>query len=272
MVGLLHGGALLLYLGAGVALVGAFAGGRRRPSWIALATVIGATLAHGAGLAAFVLEYRELPLAWLAPSFSTLAFLIGGYLLAVTVLREGPPLGLVLVPIIALLLGAALALGIAPAGEPIRFGGVLGSLHVLASFAGCAGLAVAFASGLLYLLQFRELKGKRFGRVFRFFPSLQTLDRLGRHALGFGFASLTVGLLLGWAATVRVPRPIEGMRSEVAWGVFTWATFVAALTVRARGGASRGRLGALASVVGFVLVVIAYVILRLFVAEGPAFL
>jgi len=272
MVGLLHGGALVLYSIAGLALVGALASGRRRASWFPLATVSAATVLHGIGLVAFVLTFRELPLAWLAPSFSTLAFLIGGYLLAITAVHEGPPLGLVLVPIVVVLLVSALVLGISPAGDPLSFRGVWGSLHVLLSFTGCAGLAVAFASGLLYLLQFRELKEKRFGRVFRFFPSLQTLDRLGRHALGVGFAALTLGLLLGWAGTVQVQEPLEGMRSEVAWGVFTWAMFVVALTARARGGGARNRRGAIASVIGFVLVVLAYVVLRVFVAQGPSFL
>lgn len=272
MVGILHGGALVLYLVAGATLAGAFAGGRRRTPWVPVAAIGIAAVVHAIALSAFVLVFQELPLAWLAPSLSTIAFLIGGYLVAVTLLGEAPPLGLVLVPLIAILLVAALLLGIAPAGEAPAFRGAWGTLHVLLSFLGCAGLAMAFASGVLYLLQFRELKEKRFGRMFRFFPSLQALDRVGRHALGIGFASLTLGLLLGWAWTWRIEQPPKSITPEVVWGIFTWLILGTAMAVRVVGGASRDRMGALATVVGFLLVVLAYVVLRVFVAEGPVFL
>jgi HemX protein len=271
MVVLFHGFALLLYLVAAGILVGALAGGRRRTPWTGIAAVCGAVTAHGAGLAAFAAAFGELPLVGLAPSLTTLAFLIGVFLLTVALLREGPPLGLVLIPLIAGLVATALLLGLEPAGEPLAFRGLWFSLHVLLSFLGCAGLATAFASGLLYLLQFRELKEKRFGRVFRFFPALGTLDRVGRRSLVIGFPALTLGLLLGWAWTIRFQRSLAMIEPQVVWGVLTWFIFVGALAARA-GGAGRDRRAALASVVGFVVVVLTYLALRLFMAEGRVFL
>ncbi|MBI4408322.1 MAG: cytochrome c biogenesis protein CcsA [Gemmatimonadetes bacterium] len=271
MVTALHALALALYLASEIMLAASLVGGRRgAPRW-GTALVAGAVAVHAVGLAAYALRYGELPLVGLAASLSTLAFLIGVLLLGVAVVRDAGPVGLVLLPIVALLLVVAHILGIAPAGEPPAFRGLWFALHVVLAFLGYAGLALAFAAGFLYLLQFRALKGKRFGKSFRFFPALETLDRLGARALVVGFPALSLGLALGWAWTVRFQRSLAAADPQVIWGVLTWIIFLLALGAR-RSGAGGDRRGALASVVGFLIVVLAYVALRLTAAEGRAFL
>lgn len=272
MVTAFHGLALVLYVCSGGILVASLAGGRSAAPLAGVLGAWGAVLAHAAGLAAYGAAFGELPLVGLGPSLSTLGFLIGAFLLAAAALRkEGRPLGLVLLPLIAFLLVPGMALGLEPAGEPPAFRGAWFALHVVLAFLGYAALALSFAAGLMYLLQFRALKGKNFGRTFRFFPSLDTLDRTGRQALGIGFPALSLALVLGWAWTVRFRGSVAGVQSQVIWGVFTWIVFVVALAARA-GGADRRRRGAVASVLGFVLVVLAYLILRLALAEGRVFL
>lgn len=271
MVTTLHALAFALYLAALGSLVASLAGGRRTVRFGGTAVAGAAVLVHAVALATFATAYDELPLVGLAPSLSTLAFLIGVLQLATAAFREGRPLGLVLVPIDVLLLGIALALGLRPAGEALAFRGAWFVLHVSLAFVGYAGLAVAFAAGLMYLLQLRELKGKRFGRMFRFFPSLEATDRLGRRALLVGFCTLTPALLLGWAWTIRFQRTLATDDPEVIWGMLTWLVFAAALLVRSGGG--RGdRRGAVATVVGFLVVVFAFVALRLSMADGRWFL
>jgi HemX protein len=110
------------------------------------------------------------------------------------------------------------------------------------------------------------LKTKHFGPVFRFFPPLDTLDRLGRRALLVGLPFLTLALLVGWAWSARF-HPLAPGNPKVIWGVLTWFVFAAALGVRAGGGRGSHR-AALASVLGFAVVVVAYLLLRL--ASAPA--
>lgn len=269
MVTTLHLLALLLYLAAAAALVGSLAGGRGVTSRRATIAAGAGVAVHGAALAAFAVVFRELPLVGLAPSLSVLGFLTAGFLLAMELLREARTLGVVLVPIVALLVGVALALGIEPASEALAFRGPWFALHVILSFAGFAGLAVAFAAGLVYLLQFRELKGKHFGRIYHFFPALDTLDVIGRRALVAGFASLSVGLVVGWAWAIRFHRQALLGDPKIAWGLLTWLVLLVALGARI-GGAGRTRRAALVAVIGFLVVVAAYVILRL-AAAGRAF-
>jgi HemX protein len=271
MIIILHLVALGLYLVAAGIQLGSLVRGERLIPRLGTAVLAGAVLAQTAGLVFFVRAYHELPLVGLAPSLSTLTLLIGAFLLVLTGFRDARSVGLVLLPFMAVLLVVALGLHIRPAGRPLAFRGWWLGFHVLLGFIGYVGLAVAFAAGLLYLLQFRELKGKRFGRLFRFFPSLATLDQLGRVGLQVGFPSLTLNLLLGWAWTIRFRHSFAFATPQVIWGVITWLVFLAAILAGSRGGA-RARRGALASVLGFAVVVAAYVILRVAVTGGRLFL
>jgi ABC-type transport system involved in cytochrome c biogenesis permease subunit len=268
MVTILFALALVLYLGASGTLAASFAGGRLAVPRTGAALIGSAMLVHGAALVIFTATHAELPLVGLAPSLSTLAFFITLFLFASTLARESRPVGLVLLPLTSVLLAIALIIGITPSGEPLAFSGVWFSFHVLLAFIGYAGLAVAFAAGLLYLLQFRELKDKRLGRVFRFFPSLPVLDSIGRRGVAVGFPALTAALLLGWAWTVRFRNTFAASNPEVIWGVLTWLTFAVLVGVRYGRGPNTERRAAFAGVAGFAFVVVSYLVLRLFVAGG----
>jgi HemX protein len=269
MVTALHVLALLLYGGAAAVLTGSLAEGRRHAP-VAGALLAGAgLLVHGGALAAFFLRFGEAPLVGLAPSLSTFAFLIALFLLISTALPAVRPIGLVLLPLAVVMIGVALALGIRPAAEAQAYRGIWFSLHILLAFIGFAGLSLAFASGLLYLLQFRQLKQKQFGRMFRFFPPLETLDVVERWAIAAGFPALTAALLLGAAWTVRFQAPISV--PKIAWAVASWVVFAIIVGVRL-GGAGAERRGAVAVVTGFVVVTVLYLVLRLSAASSGVFL
>ncbi|MBR9989122.1 MAG: cytochrome c biogenesis protein CcsA [Gemmatimonadetes bacterium] len=271
MVTILLAIALVLYLGASGTLAASFAGGRATVPRLGAALTGGALAFHAAALAVFTVLHAELPLVGLAPSLSTLAFLITLFFFATTLARESRPVGLVLVPLTSLLLAIALIVGMSPSGEPLAFSGVWFSFHVLLAFIGYAGLTVAFAAGLLYLLQFRELKGKRLGRVFRFFPSLPALDTIGRLGLLVGFPALSAALLLGWAWTVRFRNTFAVSEPEVIWGVLTWLIYAIVLAIRFMNKPNTERRAAFVTVIGFAFVVASYLLLRLFI-PGGAFL
>jgi HemX protein len=271
MVEILHAAALVMYALAAAMFVMSLLRGHERLPGVGTALLVAGLVIHAAALAAFLARWGELPLVGLGPSLSSLAFLISiGSLIVATVGRVGP-LGLVMVPVVAVVQGAALLVGLRPGGETMTFSGVWFVLHVLLAFVGYAALTMAFAAGLMYLLQFRQLKGKRFGAIFRFFPPLDTLDRIGRRALIVGFPALTLALLLGAAWIRSFPEPASPGNSHILWGVLSWAVFAAALLARA-GSGRKGHRGALASVVGFVVVVLAFLLLRAYSPQSGAFL
>lgn len=269
MIAVLHAAALAAYVLSAVLLVRSLAQGGRSVPWTASAALAAGVLLHAGALAWFTARYGELPLAGIGPSLSTLGLVIALFVLGAASLGEARPLGIAVVPLAALLCALAIALGVTPS-EP---GDFFGSrtwfyLHVLLAFGGYAGLALASGAGLLYLLQLRELKDKRFGRVFRFLPSLDTLEDVGRRSLVVGLISLTLGLALAWAWTVHFQGSLQLGEPKVVWAVGTWLVMAAALGLRG-GGPRRERWGAALSVGGFVLVVVAYLVLRVgMIGEG----
>ena len=269
LINLLHYLALGGYLGAVALLAASFVRGDRNLPPAASATLAAALASHAGALVAYGITWGELPLVGLGPSLSTLALLIATGSLFVAIVGGVGPLGLVLLPLVGVLTGIAIWTGVRPSGAPLAFRGAWFALHVVFGFVGYAGLTLAFAAGLMYLLQFRELKSKRFGAVFRFFPPLDTLDRVGQRALLGGFLALSLALVLGWAWTARFQRSLEIRNPQVIWGVLTWIVFAAALAARHR--ARQGRRAALVSVVGFAVVVASYLVLRV-QSSGTGFL
>lgn len=271
MIGWLHVAALGLYGLASAVLGISFARAQPRLAQAASVLLSAGLVAHVYALAEFSARWAELPLVGLGPSLSTLAFLIGLGTLIATTLSQARTLGLVLVPVVTLLTAVAGAVGVVPTQETLDFRGVWFVLHVVFAFVGYVGLAVAFAAGLMYLLQFRELKSKHFGAVFRFFPPLDTLDRLGQKGLLVGFPFLTLAMLLGWAWTTRFSSLAQPDNTKLVWVILSWFVFVAALLART-GSGRRGHRGAVASVIGFVVVVLIYVVLRVQTTHPETFL
>lgn len=269
---MIHYVALLLYISALTLWVRSLlAGGRGKMAPAAFGLAAAGVTAHTVALARFTLLHGELPLVGLAPSLSTLALVIGVGLLATIGLGEVRRIGIVLIPLVILMEGFAVALGVQPAEGVLDFQGAWFAFHVTLAFAGFGGMAVAFSAAVLYLLQFSTLKAKRLGPAFRFLPPLATLDRLGRIGLVAGLITLTLGLALGWAWTVRFRHSFQQTDPKVMWGVLTWAVFVGVLVVRGKGN-QHERRGALATVVGFAVVVVSYVVLQLVTATGGVFL
>jgi len=238
---------------------------------LAFAAGVAGVIAHTVALVRFTLLHGELPLVGLAPSLSTLALVVGVGLLATIGLGEVRRVGIVLIPLVIVMEGVAVVLGIRPAQGALDFQGAWFALHVTLAFVGYGGMAVAFSAALLYLLQFSTLKAKRLGSAFRFLPPLATLDVLGRIGLVAGFITLTLGLALGWAWTVRFRNSFQATDPQVIWGMLTWMVFLGTLLARGRG-SQHERRGALATVIGFTVVVVSFLVLRLATSAGGFFL
>ena len=269
MVGWLHIGALTGYVTAAVVLSRALAHAERTAPRSAAALATAGVVLHVVAAIAYTTRYDELPLVGVGPSVSVLALLCAWFTVALLWLRDVRPIGVVLLPLASLLLIGALLLGIEPAHGDLAFRGMWFALHVLLTFAGYACFAGAFAAGLIYLLQHRALKGKRFGRTFRFFPPLATLAMWQRRAIELALILLTLGLLVGWGWTTRF-APLPLTHPKAIWAIVSWLAILAALV--AHSGASRERRGAFASVVGFAIIVATYLVLRLTESAGGAFL
>ncbi|UCG75803.1 MAG: cytochrome c biogenesis protein CcsA [Gemmatimonadota bacterium] len=270
MILVLHLIALALYLTAWVLQLRGFRQGKALGELEV--TAVGAGLGvHAAGILLYALAYRSLPLVGIGPASSSLAFAIGLFVFAASVRSDVRSAGLFLLPPMLLLLGEAILMGIEPAGRQIAFRGPWFVLHVSTVFVGYAGLAAASAASIMYVLQFRTLKRKEFGSVFRFFPALPALDRLNKIGLAVGFPALTIGLIAGWSWTLTFGRGLALEDPGTILGIVTWGAYLVAIVARMRPG-PRGERAAVVSVIAFVVTFAAFLALRITAGETGFFL
>ena len=258
----LHLVALVLYSVATVLAVAPFVGGRTVSRGLLLGV-------PSAGAAFHVAALAQLPLVGLAPAISMLALCFAILQVVTERTLKASAVALFTGPLAAGLVGLALLIGLGAERGSARDTWLV--MHVALSFLGLALLALAFFAAALYLLQFRELKSKRFGQVFQLFPPLERLDRLNLVALGAGFPILTVGVLLAIGYTIRFAGGVEVAKAQAVWGLFTWVVLGWAVWIRhvRHWG---GRRAAFASIAGFAAVLLVYLALKLTVPGTARFL
>jgi ABC-type uncharacterized transport system permease subunit len=137
---------------------------------------------------------------------------------------------------------------------------LLAHLHVVLASAGFALLAIAGAAGALYLVHHRSIKTKRAGPRSAL-PSLEALERANAAALALGFTLLTLGVLTGVSWVLESegrlwPGGAHANATLVAW------LFYAGIAVMRFGLHENARRAALQSALGFGLLVVTVVGLR----------
>ena len=247
--------ALGLYALAAALALAPYAGLRPAPRVLAIGVPLVGIGAHVVGLA------RLTPFLGVAPTLSMLALFLVVLQTASEGLFRASAVGVFTGPLATGLVGLALLIGLVPEVPPPGPGRSAWSiLHITVSVLGLAMLALAFIAAALYLLQFRELKAKRFGTVFRLFPPLERLDQLNHLALVLGFPTVTLGVLLGFGVRYGAGAPVDA--AQVVWGMLTWGVLGWAVGVRVvRHWA--GRRAAFASIASFTAVLLVYVALKL---------
>ncbi len=123
-------------------------------------------------------------------------------------------------------------------------------VHVSLAFLGYAVFAIAFAAGIMYLLQERMLKSKKFLPLYYKLPSLDTLDSINYKCLTFGFPLMTMGIISGaiWANSAW--GGYWRWDPKESWALITWFLYAALLHGRLTVG-WRGRRAAIFAILGF---------------------
>lgn len=115
-----------------------------------------------------------------------------------------------------------------------------GTVHGVFLLAGAVCTVIAFAAGLMYLVQADRLKNKRPARLGFALPSLEQSERWNRGAITLAFPLLTFGMFIGAALMVAARRVGSG-GVAIAWsdpkvvstGLF-WLVFALLLHARYR--------------------------------------
>jgi len=165
-------------------------------------------------------------------------------------------LGAFILPLASLSLLSAAAL---PKGDP-TLQPVLGTVwvHVILSILGTAGFAVAFAAGIMYLIQDGLLKSKKFNVLYSKLPPLDFLDNLNQQAIVMGFPFLTLGIIMGAISAEFTRGSYLNWNPEQTWALVTWVFYFVVLIGRLTVG-WRAKRAAYLTIIGFAGVVLTFV-------------
>lgn len=123
-------------------------------------------------------------------------------------------------------------------------------VHVTLSMLGTVGFAVAFAAGLMYVIQDGLLKSKQFNALYAKLPPLDFLDRLNQLAIVTGFPLLTLGIIAGALSSEVARGAYVNWNPEQVWALVTWAFYFAVLLGRMTLG-WRAKQAAYLTIIGF---------------------
>lgn len=251
--------AISFYLGAAALAAVPFA----RPVKAPFAGVVGAlalgVIAHIGALFAFGVSARAVPMTGLGPSLSFAGLVLAATLLIVEFLARDVSLTLVAAPLAAIPTMCANIIGLVPGPAADGTRGLWLLAHIGLSFVGIAAFATAAAAGTMYLVQRRELKSRRFGTLFRFFPPLATLDRVNHLAAIAGWVGLTLGVVL--AATYSFTYHQLNL-PQIVWGGGAWLAVSWLAVARVTRGWQAQRAAKYSSA-AFVAVLVLYVAFRM---------
>ncbi len=264
MTAIAHIVAITCYLGAAALAATPFARPVSAPLRGVLVLLGTGVLAHAAGLVGFALRVGQLPLTGLGPSLSFAGFVLAVTLLIAEFVARDVTITLVAAPLAAIPTICANLIGLVPGVEPPGARGAWLFSHIALSFVGIAAFATAAAAGCMYLVERRELKSRRFGAIFRFFPPLATLDRVNHVAVIAGWLVLTLGVVL--AATYAMAYH-EISIPKLVWATGAWLAVTSIALGRLAGG-WQARRAAIYSSVSFTAVIVLYVAFRVAETNG----
>ena len=257
-----------LFLGAGVlmyalgTLAGAAAarsGDRRRLAQARLCGVLGAVyhlivlLSQGARTGHF--PVTGAPEAFLALSSAVVLAALG-----IDALRRFSALLVGTLPLALITSLLSTVLLVAPSGPegPPPPPSAWIALHIFTALGGYLAFAVAFVTGILYLVAQRQLKDRTLPSTLGLMPPLQTLARLNLRSMAAGAILMAGGILVGYAqARVVYNRDFDRLDAKIILSTFTFVAYVVVLALNRRPD-FRGRRTALASVAGFLLVMVTF--------------
>ncbi|MEE9234196.1 MAG: cytochrome c biogenesis protein CcsA [Candidatus Acidoferrales bacterium] len=126
-------------------------------------------------------------------------------------------------------------------------------VHVAFTLVGYAALILAFLAGVMYLIQERELKRRQPRAFYYRLPPLETIDELGRKALGIGFPFITLGISVGVVGAANEWGEGWLRDPKVALSSVLWVIYLLLIVSRV-GAGWRGRRAAVGSIFGVVVV------------------
>lgn len=202
------------------------------------------------------------PVYYMSGVMSFFSILLGCIFITYQIKGLIPVLGYITVPVILLFYMVSISLPQHGVFRP-ELKTSLFPIHATFSLLGYVFFFLSFATGLFYLLQERSIKFKIFRWSLKRMPPLVELDLMNYRTVQFGFTFITLGMLTGSIWSEKLwgslwnwdPKEVLTLLLLVIYASYLHLRFIAGW---------KGRKSAILSVVGFILVLIAFFGRKLF--------
>ncbi len=219
-------------------------------------------LSAGLGLHTVYLAYRwwisgHAPIVNLHESLSFFAWFVTLAFLALQFRYKLKSLGAFVAPIVSVLLIVSYSQSNKIMSLPPSLKSFWLPVHAGICIASYALFATAAAIAMMYLLQEKNIKSKRFNRLFERLPSLDGLDAMIGRCINIGFPLLTLGIITGsiWAESAW--GAYWSWDPKETWSLVTWFFYAALLHQRLTVG-WRGRRAAIMTIISFFILLFTF--------------
>jgi cytochrome c-type biogenesis protein CcsB len=257
--------ALILYLLGTAVSLAYLVSMRKGLSKLGLLTLAAAFAVHSLALLIRYFEAGRTPITNLHESLSFFAWTIAGLYLALYAKYRIDVLAAFVSPLAAILilLASFFPKEIIPLPPALESNWL--PVHTILAFSGNGLFTLAFAAGVMYLIQERQIKSKKIGSLYHRLPALKILDDLNMRCLTLGFPLLTLGIISGSIWAEKAWGSYWSWDAKETWSLITWFLYAALLHGRFTVG-WRGRKAAILAIAGFAVLVFSFLGVNLFLS------
>lgn len=105
-------------------------------------------------------------------------------------------------------------------------------IHALTAVFGIALFSLAFVFSILYLVQEKAIKAKKFSGVVSILPSLEVLDRINYRLIFWGFPIYTAALIVGFVQYLSLLGFL--LDPKEIWSFLTWIVYLGIFYLRVK--------------------------------------
>ncbi len=142
--------------------------------------------------------------------------------------------------------------------------------HIILVFIGNGFFALAFAVAVMYLIQERQIKSKKMGRMYHLLPSINILDTINHRAILWGFPLLTLGIIFGAIVAGSMRGGFFTWGNNEIWTLTTWILYAVLIHGRIYSG-WRGKKAAILSIFTFIVLLITFFGINILFGRGISF-
>jgi cytochrome c-type biogenesis protein CcsB len=230
--------------------------GRPRTASPAIIALGAGVVFHTLDLIARGLQAGNIPVSNFPQALSFLAWLTALAGIVMILRWQIPAIGAYFAPLVTLAFGAAfLMMKSGPLHLPEALRSVWLPIHVTLAILGYTLFVLAASVSLVYLAYESRLKSKHpLPAEDERLPSLEKLDRINYHLLGWGFAMLSLAIISGAIWADATWGHFWSWDPKESWSLVIWILYASLLESRLAAG-WRGRRAAALTVVAFVVLV-----------------